>query len=179
MDVTSADIKQILALLAETPQRMVFLTSGHEYAQLHTSPEQDAWSVHTILAHLRACADVWGKSILAMLVEDKPTLRYVSPRTWMRKTNYLDQEFHSSLQAFANQRTDLLASLSSLASEDWSRAATFTGTVRGRDQTVFSYARRIVDHELQHLDQIESMRWAGVRSQEPDRIGQDLRGGLL
>ena len=166
MDITSAEIERILALLAETPQRMAFLTNGLDYAQLHTSPEQDAWSVHMILAHLRACADVWGKSILAMLAEDKPTLRYVSPRTWMRKTDYLEQEFHSSLQAFANQRIDLLASLSSLASQDWSRAATFTGTVKGRDQTVFSYAQRIVDHELQHLDQIESMRWAGVRSQE-------------
>jgi hypothetical protein len=75
----------------------------------------------------------------------------------MRKTDYLEQEFHSSFQTFARQRTDLLGSLNSLASEDWSRAATFTGTVKGRNQTVFSYARRIAEHELQHLDQIESV----------------------
>jgi hypothetical protein len=157
MDVMSADIEQILILLAETPHRMAFLTSALEQARLHTAPDQDSWSVHTILAHLRSCADVWGKSILAMIAEDNPTLRYISPRTWMRKTDYLEQEFHALLQAFAKQRTDLLASLNSLASEDWSRAATFTGTVKGRNQTVFSYARRIAEHELQHLDQIESV----------------------
>jgi hypothetical protein len=157
MDGTSADIEQILTLLAETPHRMAFLTSGLEQARLHTSPDQDTWSVHAILAHMRSCADVLGKSILAMITEDNPTLRYVSPRTWMRKTDYLEQEFHRSFQAFAKQRTDLLASLHSLASEDWSRAATFTGTVKGRNQTVFSYARRIAEHELQHLDQIESI----------------------
>ena len=168
MVVTPADIERILTLLAETPQRIAVLTSGLEPAQLHSSPEQDAWSVHIILAHLRSCADVWGKGILAMIAEDKPTLRYVSPRTWIRKTDYLEQEFHASFQAFAKQRTDLLASLSSLASADWSRAATFTGTVKGRDQTVFSYAQRIVDHELQHLEQIESMRRVGVRSQESE-----------
>jgi DinB family protein len=157
MDVTSADIEQILALLAETPHRMALLTNRLEHARLHTAPDHDTWSVHAILAHLRSCADVWGKSILAMIAEDKPTLRYISPRTWIRKTDYLDQEFHSSLQAFTNQRAALLASLNALASEDWSRAATFTGTVKGRNQTVFSYARRIVEHERQHLDQIESV----------------------
>ena len=164
MDVITADIKQILTLLAETPQRIAVLTSGLEQAQLGISPEQDAWSVHTVLAHLRACADVWGKSILAMLAENNPTLRYVSPRTWIRKTNYLEQAFHASFQAFAQQRTDLLASLSTLANEDWARTATFTGTVKGRNQTIFSYAQRIVEHERVHLDQIESILNAIVAS---------------
>jgi hypothetical protein len=157
MDITSADIERILAQLAETPQRLAVLTSGLDYARLHTAPDHDTWSAQAILAHLRSCADVWGKSILAMITEDKPTLRYVSPRTWIRKTDYLEQEFHSSLQAFTGQRTALLASLNALAGADWARAAIFTGTVKGRDQTVFSYARRIVEHERQHLDQIESV----------------------
>jgi hypothetical protein len=157
MDITAAEIEQILTRLAETPQRLAVLTSRLDSARLHTAPDHDAWSVHAILAHLRACADVWGKSILAMIAEDKPILRYVSPRTWMRKTNYLEQEFHASFQAFAQQRTDLLTSLNTLASADWSRAATFTGTVKGRDQTIFSYAQRIVEHERAHLDQIESI----------------------
>ena len=52
MDVTSADIEQILAQLAETPQRLAVLTSGLEQAQLHTAPDHDTWSVHAILAHL-------------------------------------------------------------------------------------------------------------------------------
>ena len=157
MDFTSADIEQILALLAETPQRLAVLTSGLEQAQLHTAPDHDTWSVHAILAHLRSCADVWGKSILAMIAENNPTLRYVSPRTWIRKTNYLEQSFHTSFQAFAQQRSDLLTSLNELADQDWARAATFTGTVKGRSQTVFSYAQRIVEHERVHLDQIESI----------------------
>ena len=168
MEVTPAEIERILALLAETPQRIAVLTSGLEPAQLHSSADQEAWSVHIILAHLRSCADIWGKSILAMIAEDKPTLRYVSPRTWIKKTNYLEQEFYASLQAFAQQRTGLLASLSSLASADWLRTATFTGTVQWRDQTIFSYAQQIVDHELQHLEQIESVRRAGVKRHESE-----------
>jgi hypothetical protein len=157
MQVKATEIDKILALLEETPRRLTYLTDGLESAQMQIKLDEEAWSVNDILAHLRACADVWGKSIMMMLSQDHPTLRYVSPRTWIRKTDYPAQEFHVSLQAFTQQRNDLVQSLRTLAIEDWSRGATFTGTVKGRDQTVFSYAQRITDHEAQHLDQIESI----------------------
>ena len=157
MHGTSADIEKILTLLAATPHRLASMSSGLDKARLHVKPDNDAWSVHDNLAHLRACADVWGQSMLAMIAQDHPTLRYVSPRTWIRKTDYHAQDFHISLQAFANQRNDLLKSLKPLPIEGWSRGATFTGTVKGREQTVFSYAQRIAEHETQHLEQIESI----------------------
>jgi len=157
MQVTSAEIEQILTSLAETPRRLASITSGLETARLHVKLDTDSWSANDILAHLRSCADVWGKSILTMIAQDNLTLRYVSPRTWIRKTDYPAQEFRKSLQAFAKQRNDLLTTLKPLTIEGWSRAATFTGTVKGRQQTVFSYARRIAEHETQHLDQIESV----------------------
>jgi hypothetical protein len=154
MDITPPEIEHILTMLAEAPRRLVSLTNGLETGRLQTKADAESWSANDILAHLRSCADVWGKSILAMLAQDNPTLRYVSPRTWSKKTNYLEQEFNTSLQAFINQRNDLLAALKPLAIEGWSRAATFTGTTRGRNQTVFTYAQRIADHEMQHLDQL-------------------------
>jgi hypothetical protein len=48
-------------------------------------------------------------------------------------------------------------SLKALSTEDWSRGATFTGTTRGREQTIFSYAQWIVDHEAEHLAQLETI----------------------
>ena len=157
MQPSSTEIDELLTQLAETPHRLVSMTREFEEARLQEKPDKDAWSVNDILAHLRACADVWGKSILAMIAQDHPTMRYVSPRTWQRKTDYPTQEFQISLEAFTRQRDDLLKLLTPLTLEEWSRGATFTGTTRGREQTVFSYARRIVDHETQHLDQIEEV----------------------
>ncbi len=157
MLVTAAEIEEILEALAETPRRLASMTSDLEHARLHTKADADAWSANDILAHLRSCADVWGKSIQAMITQDNPTLRYVSPRTWIRKTDYPHQDFQVSFQVFAGQRDDLLALLKPLALEGWSRAATFTGTTRGRDQTVFSYARRIALHERDHLEQLEGV----------------------
>ena len=157
----AVEIDKLLTFLEETPRRLVVMTGGLENARLQAKFDQDTWSVNDILAHLRACADVWGKSILAMIAQDQPTLRYVSPRTWMRKMDYHAQEFHASLQAFTNPRATLLQALKMLKIEDWSRGATFTGTVRGREQTILSYAQRIADHEAAHLDQIESaITWA-------------------
>src|SRR5207247_10247074 len=105
----SLHIEQVLTVLAATPPRIAALTAGLLPAQLHTAPNRDEWSANDVLAHLRACADVWGNCIVAIIAEDTPTLRAVNPRTWIRKTDYLEQEFQPSLHAFATQRTDLLA----------------------------------------------------------------------
>jgi hypothetical protein len=113
----SLTIEQVLTILAETPPRIAALTAGLASSQLHTAPNYDEWSANDVLAHLRACADVWGNCIVAMIAENTRTLRAVNPRTWIRKTDYLEQEFQPSLHAFATQRADLLAVLKPLPPE--------------------------------------------------------------
>ncbi len=92
---------------------------------------------------------------MVMIAQDHPTLRYISPRTWIRKTDYPGLEFRLSLKAFAKQRDDLLKALKALKIEDWSRGATFTATTKGREQTILSYAQRMARHENEHCEQIE------------------------
>jgi hypothetical protein len=157
MKVSPAETENVLRLLAATPRRIASLSRGVEISKLHFRPHQDSWSANDILAHLRACADVWGKSIVEMITQDHPKLRYISPRSWIRKTDYLELEFRGSLKAFTDQRGELLRVLKSLAIKDWSRSATFTATMKGREQTVFSYACRIAEHENKHCDQIEAV----------------------
>jgi len=110
-------IEQALTLLAETPRRMATLTAGLPPAQLHAVPNPGEWSASDVLAHLRACADVWGGHIVAMIAEHAPTRRGVNPRTWITKTDYLQLEFRSSFRSFARQRADLLAILEPLPHE--------------------------------------------------------------
>jgi hypothetical protein len=126
----SLTIEQVLSLLAETPPRIAALTADLSPAQLHTTPNHDGWSANDVLAHLRACADVWGNCIVAMIEEDWPVLRAVNPRTWIKKTDYLELEFRPSLRSFATQRADLLAVLSPLPIDAWSRAARVSGRER-------------------------------------------------
>src|SRR5215213_6652471 len=77
----SVTIEQVLTLLAETSPRIAALTAGLAPAQLQTSPNDDEWSANEVLAHLRACSDVWGGCIAAIIAEERPTLRAVNPRT--------------------------------------------------------------------------------------------------
>jgi len=155
MPRTSLTVEQVLTLLAETPRRISTLTTNLAPTQLLTTPNHDEWSANDVLAHLRACADVWGNSIATIIAEDRPTIRTVNPRTWIKKTDYLEQKFLPSLQAFTAQRTNLLALIQPLALEDWSRSAIVMGAGSPLERTVQNYAEKLVRHEQTHLKQIE------------------------
>ncbi len=158
MKPVSEDISRILELLTQAPLRLEKATRGLQTTQLYLRSDAEPWSVSDILAHLRACSDVWGNSIIAMITRDNPTLRYVSPRSWMNKPKYLEQAFDVALVSFTQERQKLVKALADLDEAGWLRHATFTGVSdRQRDQTVVSYSDRIVSHEQPHLDQIESL----------------------
>ena len=155
MATRSLTIEQVLTLLAETPRRIAALTAGLAPTQLHSTTNRDEWSANDVLAHLRSCADIWGGCIAAIIVEERPTLRAVNPRTWIKQTDYLELEFQPSLSAFATQRAELLAILKPLPPEGWSRAATVTGAGKVLERTVLSYADWLARHERPHVKQIE------------------------
>lgn len=146
--------EQTLSLLAETPRRLTTLAEGLTAAQLRTAPGQDEWSANDVLAHLRACADVWGGCIATIIAEDSPTLRAINPTTWIKRTNYPGLDFQPSLHAFATQRAELLAVLEPLPQEGWSRAATVTGAGKVLTRTVLSYAQWMAEHERPHIKQV-------------------------
>jgi len=148
-------IEQNLTLLAATPARLADLTEGLPPDQLLAPPEPGEWSARDVLAHLRACADMWGRYIVQILGEDRPTIKAVNPTTWIKQTNYREQEFRPSLQAFTAQRAELLALLEPLAPEAWSRTATVTGAGKPRQRTVHTYAQWLANHEGSHIKQIE------------------------
>ena len=78
-------VDEIMAILPETPGRISASTDGLTPAELQAAPEADAWSINDVLAHLRACHDVLGGSLLRIVVEDHPAFKGVNPRS-------LDQE---------------------------------------------------------------------------------------
>ena len=108
---TSHPIARLLTLLVATPARIAAATVDLSAAQLRAAPAPGEWSANDVLAHLRACADVWGGCIATILAEDEPTFKAVNPTTWIKQTNYLEIEFRPSLDAFTAQRTALLAVL--------------------------------------------------------------------
>ena len=145
--------EQVLALLAETPVRFAALTAGLSPAQLRSSSPNE-WSANDVLAHVRACADVWGGCMLAISTQDRPTLRAVNPLTWIKKTDYPDLPFRRSLRALARQRAELLPVLERLPRQGWSRTATVTGAGSVLVRDVLFYGRWMAGHERAHVKQI-------------------------
>jgi hypothetical protein len=149
-------IDEILTRLAEGPRRIAAATDGLTPAELRTAPGRDEWSANDVLAHLRACGDIWGGAIMRILNEDHPAWRAMNPRTWMRRTDYPELEFAPSYEAYAAQRAELLAVLETLPPEGWLRTATVTGMIGDvRERSVQSYADGLARHERAHVRQIE------------------------
>jgi uncharacterized damage-inducible protein DinB len=153
----SLTIEQTLTILAETPPRIAALIADLTPTQLHTAPSQGEWSANDVLAHLRSCADVWGNCMESILAEDRPTIRAVNPTTWIKRTDYREQEFQTSWQTFVRQRAALLARLETLAPEAWQRAAVVTGAGKPLERTVLFYAQWLARHERTHLKQFRQI----------------------
>ena len=146
-------IDQVLTLLAETAPRIEALTAGLKPGQLRAATTYEEWSANDVLAHLRACADVWG-SCMVSIIRGTSTLQAVNPTTWINSTNYREQDFRPSLQSFADQRADLLAVLKPLPPESWSLSATVTGAGSALERNVLFYGRWLAGHERGHVKQV-------------------------
>jgi hypothetical protein len=173
MPRSSLPIEHLLIALAEAPKQIAQFSDGLTQAQLHTAPGPGEWSANEVLAHLRSCADVWGNCIAKILSEHRPTIRAVNPRTWIKSTDYPKQKFRSSLQAFAKQRSELLATLEPLTQKDWSRQATVVGAGAALERTVEFYAQWLVEHERPHLKQIKRIANTMRRQQRSPLAGID------
>ncbi len=154
MAKTPLSIEKILALLTEAPPRIAALTATLTPTQLRTAPGEGEWSANDVLAHLRACGDMWGNAIATIIAADTPSIRAVNPTTWITKTDYPQQAFATSFHAYTTQRTALLTVLESLAPEDWARKATVVGAGRPLERTVLSYGQWMATHERPHVRQI-------------------------
>ena len=145
-----AAVEEVMSILPETPRRIAALTEGVASDRLQAPPPFGGWSANEVLAHLRACADVWGDCMRTILTEDTPTLTAINPRRWIRDTDYPRQDFRRSLRAFAKQRAGLLAVVEPLSPEEWARMANVKVWGSVYERTVLFYAQWLARHERSH-----------------------------
>jgi DinB superfamily len=157
-------IVEIMAILRETPGRLAALTEPLTAAELHAPPAPDSWSVNDVLAHLRACHDVLGGNALRILAEDHPSWKGMSPRAWLKHTDYPTWSFRDAFQAFRRQRAELLAVLEPLPPDAWERTATVTGMIgETYEYSGRYYAAWMAGHERTHLKKLPKLIAAVVR----------------
>lgn len=149
-------VERIMEILSRSPGRLTELSNGLTPEKLSAVLEDGEWSARDVLAHLKSCSDMWGGQIQLMLKEDNPTYKAVNPRTWIKQTDYLEQEFQPLLEAFTAQRKELLEVLVSLSPEAWLRKGKAFGWGQSYDRQVLRTADALARHERTHLKQIEA-----------------------
>lgn len=142
-----------LKVLAGTPACLADLAKSSGEDALSPSPDPRNWSPVQILSHVRGCSDVWTFSMLAMLAQDEPQLALIDPRQWSRAVGYARLPFQVSLEALAVSRRELLQALQDRPLSVWARR----GTIGGRAHSVYSQARRMAEHELEHIEQLRGV----------------------
>jgi hypothetical protein len=149
---------EIVDILRTSTDRLRLMTGGLSDAQTDETTAESAWSIRYILAHLRAADDVLGDQMMRIVAEDRPSWRRLSPRTYMRRTDYPSWPVPRALAALGEHRQRLLDVLEPLPHEAWQRTALVTdhpGKVI--DHTLRYYGDWLAGHEREHLAQIESM----------------------
>ena len=150
-------VDRILLLLPESPQRIEKATSGLSAEQLQAPAGEGEWSARDVMAHLRACSDVWGGHIHRILTEDQPNIAGINPRVYIKKTNYPEQTFEKLFVDFVRQRADLLSVLKNLPPEGWVRSALVRSYGQVFEKRVQFYADKMARHERGHVNQIQKI----------------------
>jgi uncharacterized damage-inducible protein DinB len=151
--MTQDEIDRVLQRLRDVPGRVAAATAGVRDDRLHRRTAEEPWCVNDVLAHLRSAADHRMRYMRRMAAGEHATIAYTSPRSELKKTDYVDRSFAENLAGFTAARTELVDWLESLEPDAWRRGA----LIRGRPETVATYARYLVEHELGHCDQIEAL----------------------
>jgi hypothetical protein len=151
-----SSLVEVLDILESSPARLAIAAAGRSDDALHQPLEPGGWSASDILGHLRACQRTWSGYLERILDEDHPSYRYESPRSTIRRTDYLTLPYGESLEGFAADRERLLARLRSIDPSVLDRTATVKlSGGRVQQHTAFSYAHRMAEHEREHVDHIE------------------------
>ncbi len=150
---TSKEIELHLKQLADNPLAIRAMIAGLSADGLRWSSGKKDWSVVDILAHLRACSDVWCFSIYAMLAENQPVLPLLDEHRWAKVLGYAALSFEVSFNVFRVQREKLLRALLTINIEAWER----TANIGGHNHSVFSETRCLALHEVEHLNQFQEI----------------------
>ncbi len=151
-------IDEILAILQKTPGHLRACSEGRTDAELRTPPSPDEWSANDVLAHLRACHDVLGGSMLRIIREAKPEWKGLNPRAWIKRTDYPEWAFGDAFAAFKEQRRELLEVLEPLTADAWDRTATVIDMVGKRfERDVVYFGTWMASHERTHWKQLAKL----------------------
>ena len=150
--------EEILDILHTSLPELRSVTGRLSEAQLDSTASDDNWSIRYIVAHLHSCEVVLGGQMIRIVSEDRPSWRRLSPREYIRKTDFPDWDVARALDDIDEHRQGVLAAVEPLQADGWTRVAVVT-EAPGKlvDRTLRFYGDWLAGHEREHLVQIRQI----------------------
>ncbi len=152
---TDANIKEVIRLLNETPEKLVAVSKGLSQKQLHTPLGSGERSFTETLAHLINTEAINSDSIYLALMLKEPLIANIHAERDLGALLRFDLlPFADLLAYFKLRRTVLIRILESLSEAQWSRM--IREQKKQRKETVYWRARGQALHELEHVQDLEN-----------------------
>ncbi|HZR00522.1 MAG TPA: DinB family protein [Chloroflexota bacterium] len=147
------DDRALVEALAAAPRRLRELLGGRDDARTRRRRGEHDWSAAEILLHLRASDAILASRIPLVLARPGIPLPGVDERAYGRVLERTGPSVAEQVEAFEARRRELVAVLRALAPEEWETTGQHEelGAI-----SVRGIVERIVEHEAEHLAQMEA-----------------------
>lgn len=149
-------LAEIVAAIQPVPEKILAIRQGLTSPQLSQRPREREWSMKEVMAHfLKVERDVFLPRLQRIVTEERPRFQPFDPDAWAAERDHREGDFGADWREFAGARAETVAFLKGLApaAADRIGLSGFFGPV-----TLAQYATHIVDHDLEHLSQLQACR---------------------
>ncbi|HET7342770.1 MAG TPA: DinB family protein [Methylomirabilota bacterium] len=145
-------VAQRIERLTRTADQLAAALKGQSAGALTRRPDAKNWAAVEIVCHLRDTEEMFGarfEQILAM--DSDPTLIGANADRVAEERQYLRNDAGEALGAFRKRRAETLATLRTIAGEQWKKGGIHA--TRGR-MTLDDFVTLMAWHDDNHLDQL-------------------------
>lgn len=147
---------EIIAAIRPVPEKIEALCRGLRAEQLRRRPREDEWSMKEVMAHfLKVERDLFLPRLTRIVAEEGPRFERFDPDAWAAERDHRQGDFVDDWRQFAETRAKTVAFLASLPPEAAGRLGFSSGF---GPVTLATYATHIVDHDIEHLAQLQACR---------------------
>ena len=147
-------LAEVAAAIQPLPGKIEALCRGLSAEQLRQRPREGDWSMKEVMAHfLKVERDVFLLRLKRIVDEDRPRFESFDPDAWAAERDHRQGDFMDDWRRFAEARRETVALLTRQppAAADRIGLSGFFGPV-----TLAQYATHIVDHDIEHLAQLQA-----------------------
>ena len=153
--------KNPFAVYCQTPSRLTRLLAGITPAQAQRTTTERRWSITQIINHLCDAEIITSYRFRIMLAQSGTTIQAYDEKRWADNLRYDAADWRAKLVLFIALRNDNIAMLKKLSAREWQRFGIHSE--RGKE-TVERMMQMIAGHDLNHLQQIKTLRSAHASS---------------